>query len=357
MVLDGSCSSSSDVLSGVLQGSILGPLLFALSMDPLTEVPLSTDSRLIMYADDILLYKPICSRDDYTDFQSDLDSVCTWVSSAGLRLNPSKTKFMLVSRKKTPTRPPPLSATGSPVAQVDSFTYLGVIIQSNLSWTSHVDKACSKAKQQLGLIYRHFHPAGLSCIAQLYKSTVLPLLDYCSCVWDPHHSTLANKVEGVQKFAARIATRDWTGNYENLRSQLGWPPLSTRRVWQKLLLCRRILSGNSIISAYSNYENLRSQLGWPPLSTRRVRQKLLLCRRILSGNSIISAYSFSRHPAPELRHSHQLPLYRPVTRSSAHLNSFFPSVVPLWNALPPDVVLCSSQSSFKCKLTNLMSNV
>ena len=252
-----------------------------------------------MYADDILLYKPICSRDGYTDFQSDLDSVCTWVSSAGLRLNPSKTKFMLVSRKKTPTRPPPLSANGSPVAQVDSFTYLRVIIQSNLSWTSHVDKACSKAKQQLGLIYRHFHPAGLSCIAQLFKSTVLPLLEYCSCVWDPHHSTLANKVEGVQKFATRIATRDWTGNYENLRSQLGWPPLATRRV----------------------------------------RQKLLLCRRILSGNSIILAYSFSRHPAPELRHSHQFPLYRPVTRSSAHLNSFFPSVVPLWNALPPDVVL------------------
>ena len=125
-----------------------------------------------MYADDILLYKPICSRDGYTDFQSDLDSVCTWVSSAGLRLNPSKTKFMLVSRKKTPTRPLPLSANGSPVAQVDSFTYLRVIIQSNLSWTSHVDKACSKAKQQLGLIYRHFHPAGLSCIAQLFKSTV-----------------------------------------------------------------------------------------------------------------------------------------------------------------------------------------
>ena len=126
---------------------------------------------------------------------------------------------------------------------------------------------------------------------------VLPLLNYCSCVWDPYQTTYINMIEGVQKFTARLATKQWNTSY------------------------------------------LLVQLGWPLLSTRRKQQKLFLCHHILSGYSIIPPSSFTPHPSPTLRHSHHLPLYRPVTRSTAYSASFFPSV-PLWNNLPRDTCNC-----------------
>ena len=188
--------------------------------------------------------------------------------------------------------------------------YLGVTISSDLSWAAHIDNTCSKARKRLGFLYRHFHSAKCDTISHLFKATVLPILDYCSSVWDPHHAVHSDKLEKVQKFTAKLATRKWS----------------------------------------ANYTHLLSQLGWPPLSHRRKSQKVLLCRRILLGHSVISPATFTPHPSPRLRHSHNLPLYRPQTRSHAHLNSFFPCVVPLWNSLPQDIVSARTQSSFKRKL-------
>ena len=131
--MGGSSSSPIKVVSGVPQGSILGPLLFSLCMDPLTAVPLTANSRLILYADNILLYKPVTNHQDFCDLQSDINSISDWISSAGLQLNPNKTKFMIISRKRPPSQPPPLFACGSSIIQVHSFTYLGVTIRSNLS--------------------------------------------------------------------------------------------------------------------------------------------------------------------------------------------------------------------------------
>ena len=161
-------------VSGVPQASILGPLLFSLCMDPLMAVPLTANSRLILYADDILLYKPVTNHQDYCDLQCDINSISDWISSAGLQLNLNKTKFMVISRKWPPSwppsQPPLLFACGSLITQVHSF---GVTICSNLSWATHINNTCSKAKKQLSVIYRHFHPAGQGSIIQLYKSKVL----------------------------------------------------------------------------------------------------------------------------------------------------------------------------------------
>ena len=81
---------------------------------------------------------------------------------------------------------------GCHVAQATSLKYLGVTVSSNLSWSAHIDNTCAKARKQLGLLYQRFHPAGRKALSRLYKSTLLLLLDYCACVWDPHHTTYLN---------------------------------------------------------------------------------------------------------------------------------------------------------------------
>ena len=151
VVLDGHTSSLANVSSGVPQGSILGPLLFVLYMDSINRVPLSPDSKLLLYADDILLYSPICQPSDITTCQLDVDSISHWVSQSGLRLNIAKTKLVLFSRQR---HPPPFSLTleGIQIPQVDSVKYLGVILSKDLSWTRHINSVCTDAKRRVGLL-------------------------------------------------------------------------------------------------------------------------------------------------------------------------------------------------------------
>ena len=81
VVLDGHESSTAHVTSAVPQRSILGPLLFTISMDPITSLSPSKDSKTIFYADDILLYKPITSHNDAIAFQLDINMVTNWLST------------------------------------------------------------------------------------------------------------------------------------------------------------------------------------------------------------------------------------------------------------------------------------
>ena len=107
VVLNGHSSQVTKVSSGIQQGSILGPLLFSIYIDQLCSIPLSTTFKIQLYADDILLHKPI-GRDctsDIANLQRDIDSVTAWVKLSGVHLNTRKTKFLLVSRLR---HPPPI---------------------------------------------------------------------------------------------------------------------------------------------------------------------------------------------------------------------------------------------------------
>ena len=90
-MLDGLRSSSVPVTSGVPQGSILGPLLFNIFMNSISEVKLSYNCRLILYADDIAMYKPIDSSSDLEDFQHDHTLINRWIEDHGLHTNHTKT--------------------------------------------------------------------------------------------------------------------------------------------------------------------------------------------------------------------------------------------------------------------------
>ena len=103
VVIDGSISSSTEVLSGVPQGSILGPLLFLIYINGITDVELAPGSRLVLYADDVLIYSAVSCLSDYQLLQGDIDAICDWSTVQHLTLNPQKCKFMTISRKKGPS--------------------------------------------------------------------------------------------------------------------------------------------------------------------------------------------------------------------------------------------------------------
>ena len=115
VVLNGQTSDLLPVTSGVPQGSVLGPLLFLLYVNDINNVALSKDSKLILYADDVLLYRQIHSEQDYAALQQDVNSLGVWSLLNHLSFNPVKCKFMVLSRKKVRTTPPPLNLFGSEI--------------------------------------------------------------------------------------------------------------------------------------------------------------------------------------------------------------------------------------------------
>ena len=100
VVVGGESSLDTPVLSGVPQGSVLGPLLFLVYIDDVSDVLLSDGSTLNLYADDMLLYKPVKSIEDIHHLQMDIDTISDWVNCNNLTLNPTKCKTMVISRKR-----------------------------------------------------------------------------------------------------------------------------------------------------------------------------------------------------------------------------------------------------------------
>ena len=201
VVVDGAISDELSVISGVPQGSVLGPLLFLIYIDGVESVTLS-DGTIVLYADDMVLYRPIYSYEDYWLLQQDINAIATWIADNHLQFNTSKCKYMTISRKRAKELPPTINLNGIPLDRVTEFKYLGVLITADLSWTAHINMICTKARRLVGMLYRQFYQdADTTTLKQLYVSNIRPHLEYACQVWDPYLQKDIDMLESVQKFA------------------------------------------------------------------------------------------------------------------------------------------------------------
>ena len=255
IVIEGASSSTTPVLSGVPQGSVLGPLLFLLYINHLSELQLTNGSKLTLYADDILLFKPISCPEDYSALQVDINCIHDGTRACYLTLNPLKCKYLVCSRKRQPHLPPSgLLLANTVLEKVESYRYQGVVVTSKLSWSDHIDQICTKARKLIGMLYRQLYSwADTNTLLLFYTTCIRPHLEYACQLWDPYTSKNWLSLEAVQKFACKVCLKMWDLDYNTMLQLLNLPPLSVRREYLKLTAMYNILNGYIFILPFWNF--------------------------------------------------------------------------------------------------------
>ena len=132
---------------------------------------------------------------------------------------------------------------GEFLSPVTNEKYLGIHITQDLSWSLHIDRVATKASQKLGFIRRNLRGAPTQCKQLAYIALVRSGMEYASTIWDPHINVHSNKLEKIQRRAARWATSQYSHrtSVTSLMDQLKWQPLEDRRRIQRLAFLYKIL--------------------------------------------------------------------------------------------------------------------
>ena len=196
VICEGATSPSSPVTPGVPQGSVLGPLLFLKYNNGLT-------STVKQFDDDTLLYGLVVEDSDCDNLQDDLNKLEIWQHEWQMQFNPSKCIIICISNKQSPPQRTYFFC-GSKLERVDSASYLGITVNSELKWSKHISSISSKVSRSLGLIQRNLWNCPMKVRETAYTSIVQPKLEYASASWDPHYKKNISTLERVRKKAARF---------------------------------------------------------------------------------------------------------------------------------------------------------
>ena len=167
VVVNGHSSSWAPVTSGVPQGSVLGPLLFIIFINDIMDNVSSTGG---LFADDCVIYREVSHRRDAEELQRDLEKISEWTKTWQLSLNIKKCKVMEITNRKI-TVDFEYCLTGTNLDWVDSFRYLGLLIDTKLRWNNHCCNIAAKATRILNLLKR-----SMSGCSQRAKQLVFRLL-------------------------------------------------------------------------------------------------------------------------------------------------------------------------------------
>ena len=222
-----------------------------------------------LFADAIALYRIIRSFDDYSSLQADIDAVSNCLAGKYLTLNPSKCCHLFTSRKRIRSiSPPSLTLNGHKLTRVTNYKYLGVLINSDLMWSTHISKVCNKTRKLIDLFYRTFYKHSSSeTMLKLYCTFIRPHLEYAAAAWDPFLKKDIDLLEDVQKFALKVCIKSWNRNYEELQSMTHLSSLQSRR--QKFKLCHIF----NIINNFTFFPEAPIQRRVLPYSSRSVHNQ------------------------------------------------------------------------------------
>ena len=232
VVLNGQVSTWKNINAGVPQGSILGPLLFLIYINDLTE-GLTTNVKL--FADDTSLFSVVHdTQTSANDLNKDLEIINNWAFQWKMNFNPDPAKQsheVIFSRKAKEIYHPPLVFNNSSVSQSSSQKHLGVILDSKLIFDEHLKMVSLKISKTLGLLRKLHNLLPRSALITIYKAFVRLHLDYGDILYDQaYNMSFHHKLESIQYNACLAITGAIRGtSKEKLYQELGLESLQLRR--------------------------------------------------------------------------------------------------------------------------------
>ena len=282
VVLNGKASDWADVLSGVPQGSVLGPLLFIIFINDLDMA--ATAELVHKFADDTKIAQPIRSDQDKTTLQITLDNLCVWANTWGMEFNVAKCKVMHLGHGNTGHV---YSMNNAALGQTTAERDLGVIMSDNLKPSSQCAKAARAATVVLNQLTRAFHFRDRHVFMQLYKQYVRPHLEFAGPAWAPWTAADKDLLEKVQMRAIRMVSGLDGREYEDRLSELGLTTLEERRHQMDMAEVYKIVTGKGCVSPSEWFEMAETA----PRPTRAAADPLNV--RIKHGRLDIRKHFFS----------------------------------------------------------------
>ena len=310
VVIRGFESDELDVLSGVPQGSVLGPILFLIFIN---DLPKCVNCPICLFADDSKIYckvprennaKPELER-AHENLQEDLHEIHRWAEKWKMSFNVNKCKIMHLGYGNTKHE---YNLNGTVLLETEAEKDLGVIIDNKLKFEQHIKGIVAKANRMIGLIKISFESIDKEMFLNLYKTLIRPLLEYCVQVWSPHYGKDITLLENVQRRATRIVKKAKDLEYPDRLTYLELPLLEDRRKRGDMILTYRLLNGKEGID-YNKFFNLDD------------------------GHY-------------DLR-GHNMKIDKPRPQGDIKKYTFTHRVVDNWNVLPPKVVNATSTGAFK----------
>ena len=203
VVINGISSSLRNLQTGVPQGSILGPLLFLIYI---IDIINDLQCNVNLFADDTSIQKCLDSHDDFKVINDDLLKLSIYGTQWLITFNALKTEYIIVSKRKTRAMHPDLLLNDTKLTEVNNHKHLGLTISNNMSWSSHINEILAKAEKRLSMMRRSKHILPRSCLDKLYKSMILPLLDFCDVIYDSCTMYESEQLDKLQRKASLLCT-------------------------------------------------------------------------------------------------------------------------------------------------------
>ena len=212
VIVDGEESEWKDVVSGIPQGSVLGPMLFVCFVNDLPNV---VTSSVLLFADDTKIFTEVPVNQQ--TLQQDLDKLQTWSNEWQLRFNATKCKVMHLGKQSDPAS--------------YSMTSDGKAVQTK------------KANKLLGMLRRSFTSLDEESLPLLYKAIVRPHLEYCNVAWQPKWKKEREELEAIQHRATKLIPTLKDFAYQDRLKALSLPSLYYRKAHGDMVECFKYISG------------------------------------------------------------------------------------------------------------------
>ena len=208
VVLNGQTSGWRKINSGVPQGSVLGPLLFLIYIN---DLPDGIISMCKIFADDTSLFSKVLDiNKSVTELNTDLEKISQWAYQWKMQFNPDPNKQaneVIFSRKLVSNNlsHPPVKFNNNNITRCSHQKHLGVVLDSNLNFNTHIDQKIKKCNKMIGLIRRLSVNLPRNALLTIYKSFVRPHLDHGDILYDkPSNDNFQNQMKKVQYRACLV---------------------------------------------------------------------------------------------------------------------------------------------------------